>query len=571
MVKTIVKRMGAAAIVIMMTLCLGLSDFAACASAADSLKGSPAFSGFESKTNSVTLKWKKFSGASGYRVYRKTSKGWTKLTTLSGSSKLSYTDKNVSAGKTYSYKVKAYKKQNGKTLWSSASKAFNAAAKPVTVKLDKYNYTYNAVRLKWNTVDCSGYEIYQKKSGKWIKIADVKDPKQNNYRVNGLDEGTGYSFKMRAYTAYDGDKKIVGNCGSQDVITKSSDPVEDKLLRMTLHEKVCQMFIVTPEQIEGSKSTVTSSGSGIKSGLNKYPVGGVIYFADNLVSVTQTQTMISRAQKYAKDSCGIGMFVTVDEEGGSVARCAQKLGTTSFRSMEYYGSLGDSGKVKNIGKTIGSDISALGFNVDFAPVADVDINPDNELGNRIFSSDPKVVAKMTSAFVSGIQSTGVSATLKHFPGLGAAGGNTHYDGYVYVSRTMSQLRNNEFIAFKGGIGADADFVMVGHAVYSAANDNLPADMSETVVTDWLRKELAYDGIAVTDSQSMAAITKKYTSGKAAITSINAGMDIILCPKNMPSAIYDVEKAVNDGTVSEDRIDESVRRILTVKYKKGLFK
>lgn len=341
------------------------------------------------------------------------------------------------------------------------------------------------------------------------------------------------------------------------------------LEQMTLEEKVYQMFMVTPEQLTGVYPT-TASGETTKNAIENYPVGGIIYFADNLVSVPQTQSMLENVQQYAKDSSGVGIFTAVDEEGGTVARVAQKLGTTAFYNMQYYGEFNDAGQGYNIGYTIGSDLKALGFNLDFAPVADVNINEYNELGNRIFSSDPSIVANMATSVATGLQDAGVSATLKHFPGLGAEDGNTHEDSFVIIDRTVDQLRENEFIPFETGINAGVDFVMVSHQIVTGFEDNLPADLSYTAVTEYLRGELGFDGIAITDAQQMNTISNVYSSGESAVMSVKAGIDIILMPKDLNEAVNAVCNAVESGEISEDRIDESVTRILNQKYELGLF-
>ncbi|MDE6834337.1 MAG: glycoside hydrolase family 3 protein [Ruminococcus sp.] len=341
------------------------------------------------------------------------------------------------------------------------------------------------------------------------------------------------------------------------------------LEQMSLEEKVCQMFMVKPEQLTGIIPT-TSSDEATKNAIEEYPVGGIIYFADNLVSVPQTQSMLENVQQYAKDSAGVGMFTAVDEEGGTVARVAQKLGTTAFDNMQSYGERNDYNEGYIIGYTIGSDLKRLGFNVDFAPVADVNINPNNELGNRIFSSEPSIVANMATAVADGLQTAGVSATFKHFPGLGAEDGNTHEDSFVVIDRTVEQLRENEFVPFRAGIENGVDFVMVSHQIVTGFGDNLPADMSYTAVTEYLRNELGFYGIAITDSQQMNTISTVYSSGEASVKSIQAGIDIILMPENLPEAVSAVCEAVNNGSISESRIDESVSRILNKKYELGLF-
>ncbi len=349
---------------------------------------------------------------------------------------------------------------------------------------------------------------------------------------------------------------------------KPSNP-QELLEQMTLEEKVYQMFMVKPEQLTGVYPT-TASGETTKNAIEDYPVGGIIYFADNLVSVPQTRDMLSNVQQYAKESSGVGLFTAVDEEGGTVARVAQKLGTTSFSNMEHYGESNDAGTAYNIGYTIGSDLHNIGFNLDFAPVADVNINIYNELGSRIFSSNPYVVANMATSVATGLQDAGVCATLKHFPGLGAEDGNTHDDSFVIIDRTVDQLRETEFVPFKSGINAGADFVMVSHQIVTGFGDNLPADLSYTAVTEYLRNELGFDGIAITDAQQMNTISTVYSSGDAAVMSVKAGIDIILMPEDLQSAVNAVCNAVNSGEISESRIDESVMRILNQKYELGLF-
>lgn len=349
---------------------------------------------------------------------------------------------------------------------------------------------------------------------------------------------------------------------------RPSNP-QELLEQMSLEEKVYQMFMVKPEQLTGVYPT-TASGETTKNAIEEYPVGGIVYFADNLVSVPQTKDMISNVQQYAKDSSGVGLFTAVDEEGGTVARVSQKLGTTSFSNMKYYGDINDAGQGYTIGYTIGSDLHRLGFNVDFAPVADVNVNEYNELGNRIFSSNPYVVANMATSVATGLQDAGVCATFKHFPGLGAENGNTHDDSYVTIDRTVDQLREEEFVPFSTGINAGVDFVMVGHQIVTGFGDNLPADLSYTAVTAYLRNELGFDGIAITDAQQMNTISTVYSSGDAAVMSVKAGIDIILMPEDLQESVNAVCNAVNNGEISESRIDESVTRILNQKYELGLF-
>lgn len=352
---------------------------------------------------------------------------------------------------------------------------------------------------------------------------------------------------------------------SSEIVTPPiipEDPIQSRIAQMTLEERVYQLFFVNPEQIAGGETVLTPLD------LSEKPVGGIICMGDNLESVRQTREMLSKTQESALMN-GIGVFFGVDEEGGRVARCAKKLGTTAFDDMEVYGERNDLDEAFNIGKTIGSDIHALGFNVDFAPVADVNLHPNNELGSRIFSDDPQVVANMIAGVVRGLNSSGVSATLKHFPGLGAEDGNTHTASTIVIDRTLDQLRDEEFVPFREGIRAGADFVMVGHQQVTAFGDGLPSDLSYMAVTEMLRGELGFNGIAITDAQRMNTISTVYDSGTAAVLSIKAGIDMILSPADFNAAYKGVLNAVKSGEISEQRINESVTRILTVKYKMGI--
>lgn len=343
---------------------------------------------------------------------------------------------------------------------------------------------------------------------------------------------------------------------------------EELLSEMTLDQKIHQLFIITPEALTGY-SQVVQFGGASKTALREHPVGGIVYFSQNLEDTAQTRTMLSDTLHYAISTTGVGVFLAVDEEGGQVARVAESLGTNKFSPMQKYGNRDDADEAFEIGQTIGSDIRHMGFNLDFAPVADVNLSDTNELGDRIFSDDPYVVSNMVSAVVKGLQSSKVAATLKHFPGLGAEDGNAHTDDKIIIDRSLYQLRETEFIPFIGGIQAGADFVMVSHQIVTGIGDNLPASLSETVCTEILREELEFDGIIITDSFQMNTISGKYSSDEAAVMAIEAGVDMILMPDSFTTALDGIRDAVEEEVITEERIDESVLRILKEKQKLGL--
>lgn len=349
-------------------------------------------------------------------------------------------------------------------------------------------------------------------------------------------------------------------------VTEEEKPslVDETLAGMTLHEKVCQMMFVTPEELTGEDG-VTVAGDATRQALENYPVGGIVYFAKNLESQDQVKEMIDNSQKYSS----IGLFVATDEEGGVVNRLMDTVGTTYIGSMYYYKDDGDETAYENA-YTIANDMSALGFNLDFAPVADVWSNPDNTvIGERAYSDDYAQAAELVGNAVKGFNDGGVMCTLKHFPGHGDTAEDSHYSS-AYVHRTKEEIMADEMQPFRSGIEAGAEFVMVGHLIVPDI-DEVPATLSYKIATGILRDELKFEGVAITDSFEMESIADNYSVDDAVVMSVKAGMDMILQPKNMASAVNSIEQAVADGELSEDRIDESVRRILTLKESRGLLK
>lgn len=349
-------------------------------------------------------------------------------------------------------------------------------------------------------------------------------------------------------------------------VTEEEKPslVDETLAGMTLHEKVCQMMFVTPEELTGEDG-VNVAGDATRQALENYPVGGIVYFAKNLESQDQVKEMIDNSQKYSS----IGLFVATDEEGGVVNRLMDTVGTTYIGSMYYYKDDGDETAYENA-YTIANDMSALGFNLDFAPVADVWSNPDNTvIGERAYSDDYAQAAELVGNAVKGFNDGGVMCTLKHFPGHGDTAEDSHYSS-AYVHRTKEEIMADEMQPFRLGIEAGAEFVMVGHLIVPDI-DEVPATLSYKIATGILRDELKFEGVAITDSFEMESIADNYSVDDAVVMSVKAGMDMILQPKDMASAVNSIEQAVADGELSEDRIDESVRRILTLKESRGLLK
>ena len=344
---------------------------------------------------------------------------------------------------------------------------------------------------------------------------------------------------------------------------------KDVLGKMSLREKVGQLFIVRPEALAENSNAETAPATdrvddAVISRIEEYPVGGIALFSRNITSAEQLPMFISDLQSSSK----YPLFIAVDEEGGRVARIANSdfFNVASYKSMEDIGKSGDASKAEEVGRQIGSYLKELGFNLDFAPVADTNTNPQNiVIGDRSYGSDPALVARMVSAQLDGMHDSGIMGTLKHFPGHGDTKDDTH-SGYVSIEKTWDELKECELVPFITAL-PKADMVMVSHiTAVNVTSDKLPTSMSETMITGKLRNELGYDGVIITDAMAMGAVADNYTSAEAAVTAVKAGVDIVLMPQNFDEAFNGVMNAVTDGEISMERLDESVLRILKMKAK-----
>ncbi len=350
--------------------------------------------------------------------------------------------------------------------------------------------------------------------------------------------------------------------------TLEEEPEEDYLgeivnayiSEMPLEDKVAGLFIIRPEAITGV-STVTQAGDGTREALNTYAVGGLVYFKQNILNKEQVTEMLSNTISMSK----YPIFLAVDEEGGTVSRVAESgIDVPQVGDMATIGASGDVSQAKEAGKAIGSYLDEIGFNLDFAPVADTADTEEGVLGDRVFGSDAQAVSEMVASTVEGIEETGVSSCLKHFPGIGDAEGDMH-ESRVETAKTLDEMRNYEFLPFQAGINAGADFVMVSHIIASGVDEEaLPSSLSKVIVTDILRNELSFQGVIITDALDMSAITEYYTSEEASVMAIEAGVDMLLMPDDFNAAYEAVLAAVKDGTISEERIDESLERIFRLK-------
>lgn len=348
---------------------------------------------------------------------------------------------------------------------------------------------------------------------------------------------------------------------TQEQLSPLDEIVNAQIETMPIEDKVAGLFVITPEALTGTDQ-VTKAGDTTKEKLTQYAVGGLVYFKQNISSGDQLKEMISNTDSYSK----YPLFIAADEEGGSVSRLAAAGLAENVGTMKEIGASGNPDNAKTAGSSIASYLTEYGFNLDFAPIADVVTEGNTSIGDRSFGTNAGDVATYVAKSVEGLQEGGVSACLKHFPGLGSVDEDSH-EGMVVSEKTLEDFETTDFLSFQAGIDAGADFVMVGHlSVPGITGDNTPCTLSEKMITEVLRGQMGFDGVVITDSMAMSAITDYYTADEAAVKALQAGADMILMPEDFETAYQGVLDAVNNGTLTEDRINESLVRIYRVKLK-----
>ena len=354
------------------------------------------------------------------------------------------------------------------------------------------------------------------------------------------------------------------------------DEIESILQHMTIREKVGQLFIIRPDSLDISQTSEQvndSSADGVSAlseamadMLKNYPVGGIVMFGKNIVNSEQLANFVESLQ----NTSDVPLFMAIDEEGGLVARLANHsaFDLPKYASAAAVGESMDSSDALSMGTTIGTYLYEYGFNMNFAPVADVNTNPDNPvIGSRAFSSDAGVAAEMAKAMADGLKQQHIIPVFKHFPGHGDTAEDSH-SGIAISYKTKEEMESCEWLPYES-LTSD-DCVMVGHiATPNISGDLTPATMSYEMIHDILRLQLDFNGVVITDSLAMGAITNEYDSGEVAIKVIEAGCDILLGPENFQEAFEAVVNAVENGTIGEERINESVYRILLLKKEYGL--
>ena len=345
--------------------------------------------------------------------------------------------------------------------------------------------------------------------------------------------------------------------------------VEQALSQMTLREKVGQLFFLRVEALDTTIHYVSSDelpayetqavNDCMRALAADYPLGGIILFAHNIKDPQQ----LAAFQKDLRALPGHPLL-SIDEEGGRVARLALNpaFGLPRYESMT---ALGSTRAVSKASHTIGTYLAKYGFDIDFAPVADVNTNPQNiVIGTRAFSDNPQVAAKRVKAYVKGLQKAGILGCVKHFPGHGDVHADTHF-GYAVSGKSWEELAACEMLPFKAGIEAGVPLVMTAHiAVPAVTGTELPSTLSSVVLQDKLRGELGFDGVIISDALEMGAIARQFPVPEACVLALEAGVDVLLCVKDYPACFQAVMDAIAQGRLTEARIDESVKRMLRLR-------
>lgn len=342
--------------------------------------------------------------------------------------------------------------------------------------------------------------------------------------------------------------------------------VEEVLQGLTAEQKVAQLFCVRPESLTGA-SAVTAADEAFREALAARPVGGICFFGKNLQDPGQTEELLAAVKSVSSAAAGLETFCCVDEEGGTVARIANNaaFGIANVGDMRDIGDAGDADAARSAAVTIGTYLKELGFTLDFAPDADICSNPESQtMARRSFGTTADVVAPMVAAQVEGFLSCGIGCCAKHFPGIGAATGDSETEPIV-SEKTEDEMAEEELVPFQSAMAAGVPVIMVGHlSCPNITGTMAPASLSPEIVGGILRERLGFSGLIITDSLEMGAVAEDYTSAESALAAIKAGVDMVLMPADFDAAYAAVLDAVSAGDIEGDRLDDSVRRIIRAK-------
>ncbi|MEC0370384.1 beta-N-acetylhexosaminidase [Paenibacillus chibensis] len=347
----------------------------------------------------------------------------------------------------------------------------------------------------------------------------------------------------------------------EDVNKVPNDPALEQLNKLTTEEKIGQLVLVGMDGVKSSDAT--------RELIEKYHVGGFIFYKNNIESTKQALQLFNDLKAVNKSN-PVPLWMSVDEEGGRVSRMPADF--VKIPAMKAIGQKDSTELSGGIGQTLGHELSGFGLNMDFAPVLDINSNPDNPvIGDRSFGNKADLVSRMGIATMEGIRAQKVVPVIKHFPGHGDTSVDSHTSLPV-VNHDLSRLRKLELVPFKDAIQHKAEVVMIAHLLMPKIDPDYPASFSKKIITDLLRNELGYQGVVISDDMTMGAIEQNYEIGKASVSAILAGGNIILVGHDYDKekqAIAALTAAVKDGSISEDVLNNRVYAILKLKQAYGL--
>nr|WP_312469810.1 glycoside hydrolase family 3 N-terminal domain-containing protein [Neobacillus sp.] len=439
--------------------------------------------------------------------------------------------------------------------------------------------------VKDNKINLNALHVYE--DGHFMLASENLTWKSSNKNVASVKEGlvtlSGHNGKTFISVSDDrySDRISIQYKGNQGEILiekeKGSryDLIGNALKHMSMKEKVGQMLM--PDFRTWKGSNVTKMNDEIAQLVKQYHLGGVILFRENTVTAEQTTKLISAYQDAAEK---YGLLISVDQEGGIVTRL--QFGT-DFPGNMALGASRSEEVAEKVGKAIGEELNAVGINMNFGPDLDVNNNPDNPvIGVRSFGESPELVAKLGKAYIKGLHETGTAATAKHFPGHGDTATDSHL-GLPEVPHDIDRLKKVELFPFQQAMNAGIDAVMTAHVTFPKIDNTkaiskkdgteiaVPATLSHKVLTGLMRESMGFKGVIVTDAMNMQAIVDHFGPVDAAVRAVKAGTDILLMPVGLELVANGLYDAVKSGDISEERIDQSVERILTLKLNRGIVK
>ncbi|MCK6258173.1 glycoside hydrolase family 3 protein [Fictibacillus sp. KIGAM418] len=356
---------------------------------------------------------------------------------------------------------------------------------------------------------------------------------------------------------------------------KKYNVIPAAIKQMSMEEKVGQMLMPDFRTFNGKN--VTEVTPEIKALVKKYHLGGIILFRENVVTTEQTTKLVADYQEASEKN---GLLISIDQEGGIVTRLQSG---TDFPGNMALGATRSPELAEKVGKAIGEELNALGINFNLSPSLDVNNNQDNPvIGTRSFGEDPQLVTDLGTAYIKGLQSTNTAGAAKHFPGHGDTAVDSHI-GLPEVPYDLERLKKVELFPFQKAMDAGVDAIMTAHVTFPKVDPStaiskkdgstiaIPATLSHKVLTELMREDMGYKGVITTDAMNMQAISDNFGPVDSAIRAVNAGTDIVLMPVGLEAVANGLYDAVHKGEITQERLNQSVERLLTLKVKRSIFK